>query len=136
MASLELPVLADRHADQPCGAAHPEPLALAIALHHPREGSQRPHETKLTDGRRLTDTDPDMKRWAVILVVVISLSAMAFTAMWARTHQDQDHIATPAEMQSYEASVCYAAEHDLPHPAPLYVGNGKWMGMSCDLSSR
>jgi hypothetical protein len=72
-----------------------------------------------------------MKRLSVILVVVVSLSTVAFTALWERAHQE--HIATPAEIKSWEAAFCdgYASGHPLP---PLYVGHGKWETMSCNVN--
>ena len=44
LAGLELAVLPDAYANQPRGAADPEPSALLVALHHPDKGrlDQRP----------------------------------------------------------------------------------------------
>jgi hypothetical protein len=75
-----------------------------------------------------------VRRWPVALVVLISISAVAFTAAWLKTHVEHaEHIATPAEIRAYPRSVCYAAENGLPHPEPLYVGNGNWISAHCDV---
>jgi hypothetical protein len=72
------------------------------------------------------------ERWLVAFVVMVSISFVTFTAIWVPSHQQRDRMATPEEIAAYEAAACRAAWNGLPRPEPLYVGNGKWMSVSCD----
>jgi hypothetical protein len=81
----------------------------------------------------MADTAPT-KGWHGAVVTLISISVVVFAGVWLKTHVEPEHIATQAEIDAYWRGVCYAAENGLPHPEPLYVGNGKWMAVACDVS--
>jgi hypothetical protein len=53
-------ILPNADTDQPGCATDPETLALPISLEHRWERRKRGHGGKITDGRRLTDTDRHM----------------------------------------------------------------------------
>jgi hypothetical protein len=72
-----------------------------------------------------------MKRW-IVIVVTSSLGAVGFTT-YIGTHKEL-HAVTPAEYAAWETAVCDAAHNGLPNPGPLYVGDGKWAFMSCDVA--
>jgi hypothetical protein len=71
---FDLSILPNADPDQPGCATDPKTLTLPGALHHPgtRPMSAR---TELTDRRRRADTDPEMKGW-IAVVVVVALGAI------------------------------------------------------------
>ena len=70
----------------------------------------------------------------MLVASISSTLAVALTGGLVATHHEEPHVATPAEIEAWHTNYCdaYASGHPLQ---PLYVGNGKWMGvMSCDVN--
>jgi hypothetical protein len=75
-----------------------------------------------------------MRRWIVVVAIVASLAVVGFTTAFVASHHDEPHAATPTEYTAWEKAVCDAAREGRPDPGPIYMGDGKWESMACDVN--
>ena len=77
-----------------------------------------------------------MKPWIQAVLVLVGLAVGTFTVLALTTNlQGQHRVSnTPQNARSYEAAVCYAANHGLPHPPPLVFDDGSTLAVACDVN--